>query len=70
LFTGEIVDAGTSATYDIPALDAGEYFFHCTIHTQMTGSVNVIAAPAGGGEGGGGGGGPPQSGSASPSASG
>jgi plastocyanin len=73
LFTGDIVDPGTSTTYDIPALDEGSYFFHCTIHTQMTGTVTVIPAPAGGGGTEGGGGGPPPSGatsSASPSASG
>lgn len=61
LFTGDIVDPGTSKTYDIPALDEGTYFFHCTIHTQMSGTVTVIAAPTGGGNGGGGGGGPPAS---------
>jgi plastocyanin len=76
LFSGDIVEPATSTTYDIPALDEGSYFFHCTIHPQMTGTVTVIPAPAGGGKEGGGGdgaspsGAPPPSGSATPSASG
>jgi plastocyanin len=67
LFAGPDVAPGTSTTYDIPPLDEGSYFFHCTIHPQMSGTVNVVPAPKGEG-GGGGGGGPPPSGE--PSASG
>jgi plastocyanin len=69
LFEGEIVDPGTSQTYEIPALDPGSYFFHCTIHTQMMGTVNVVEAPPAEGGGGGGGGGPPPSGAPPPSGS-
>jgi plastocyanin len=67
LFGGEIVDPGTSTTYEIPPLDPGSYFFHCTIHNQMSGTVNVVEAPPP--EGGEGGGGPPPSGEPSGSAS-
>jgi plastocyanin len=53
LFTGEIVTGPTTADYQVPALTAGEYYFHCDVHPNMNGSVVV---------GGGGGGGPPTGG--------
>jgi plastocyanin len=28
-------------TYDVPALPAGPYAFVCTVHPQMTGTLNV-----------------------------
>jgi plastocyanin len=31
----------TTVTYDIPALDAGTYYFHCDVHPTMNGSVVV-----------------------------
>lgn len=40
LFEGEMVTDGT-AVYDIPALDAGEYFFDCSLHPNMTGTLVV-----------------------------
>jgi plastocyanin len=55
LFTGEIVTGPATAEYQVPALPAGEYYFHCDIHPNMNGSVVV-------GDGGGGGGGPPPTG--------
>lgn len=40
LFEGEMVTDGT-VVYDIPALDAGEYFFDCSLHPNMTGTLVV-----------------------------
>ncbi|HEX2883781.1 MAG TPA: cupredoxin domain-containing protein [Candidatus Limnocylindria bacterium] len=40
LFEGELVTDGT-IVYDIPALDAGEYFFDCSLHPTMTGTLVV-----------------------------
>ena len=40
LFEGEMVTDGT-ITYEIPALDAGEYFFDCSLHPEMTGTLVV-----------------------------
>jgi len=41
VFTGDIVTGPTKATYAIPALDAGTYYFRCDVHTTMTGTVTV-----------------------------
>ena len=40
LFEGEMVTDGT-VVYDLPALDAGEYFFDCSLHPNMTGTLVV-----------------------------
>ena len=40
LYIGEIV-TDTTITYDVPALEAGSYFFRCDVHPDMTGSVTV-----------------------------
>jgi plastocyanin len=57
LFTGDIVTGPATAEYQVPALSAGEYYFHCDVHPNMSGSVVV--------GGGGGGGGPPTGGTGS-----
>jgi cytochrome c oxidase subunit II len=40
-FDGETVEPGGSITYVVPALEAGDYTFFCTIHPQMTGDVRI-----------------------------
>lgn len=41
-YNGEDVDPGESITYLVPAMEAGEYTFYCTLHpTQMTGDLIV-----------------------------
>ena len=42
LFVGRNIDGGSETDYEVPALEAGEYFFRCDLHpTSMTGSVTV-----------------------------
>jgi cytochrome c oxidase subunit II len=40
-FNGEDVEPGESFTYVIPAMDAGDYTFYCTIHPTMAGDLVV-----------------------------
>ena len=40
LFVGDVITQGT-ITYEIPALERGEYFFRCDLHPAMTGTVVV-----------------------------
>lgn len=42
LFSGELVTGPDRATYEVPPLPAGRYFFHCDVHpTQMVGGFVV-----------------------------
>ena len=41
LFAGDIVDPGESFDYELDPLEAGTYYFECTVHPDMTGSVVV-----------------------------
>ena len=42
LFVGAEVGAGSTADYEIPALEPGEYFFRCDLHpSSMVGTVTV-----------------------------
>lgn len=41
---GDVADAGQSKTYDVPALTAGDHFFVCTIHSNMTGILRAVPA--------------------------
>jgi plastocyanin len=41
---GDVADAGQSKTYDVPALAAGDHFFVCTIHSNMTGILRAVPA--------------------------
>lgn len=40
-FNGEDVPPGESRTYLIPAMDAGDFQFHCTLHPTMVGDLTV-----------------------------
>lgn len=40
LFTGDAVtEQNKTVSYAVPALDAGEHYFECTIHPNMNGKV-------------------------------
>ena len=41
LFVGDLVEGPTTITYDVPALDAGEYYFRCDVHPAMSGTLEV-----------------------------
>ena len=56
LFTGDLVTGVDTATYNIPALPAGSYYFHCDVHPDMNGTVTVGKEASG----------PPPSGSGPP----
>jgi len=44
IVVGEIIDAGDSVDVEVPALEAGEYYFVCDLHTTMNGTVVVTAS--------------------------
>lgn len=39
--TGDIIDPGQTTEIQVPALEAGEYYFVCDLHPDMNGSVVV-----------------------------
>jgi plastocyanin len=41
VFKGAIVNGPATATYNVPALDAGTYAFVCSVHPNMTGTLTV-----------------------------
>ena len=41
LFVGDVIPGGQSITYDVPALDKGEFYFQCDVHPGMNGTVIV-----------------------------
>jgi plastocyanin len=41
LFRGELVTGPTTVTYTVPPLPPGEYYFLCTVHPMMNGTVLV-----------------------------
>ncbi len=50
VFTGEIITGPNKATYAVPALKAGDYYFHCEVHpTTMQGTITVSDTGGGGG---------------------
>jgi plastocyanin len=49
---GEIFAGVATQTYEVPAMDPGEYYFQCDVHPNMNGVWNVVEG-SGGGDGGG-----------------
>ena len=41
LFSGDLITGPATVEYQIPALDAGEYYFLCLVHPNMNGTVTV-----------------------------
>jgi plastocyanin len=41
VFTGDVINAGQSVDYQVPALAAGSYAFHCALHPNMTGTLTA-----------------------------
>jgi plastocyanin len=41
VFKGDVFAGVAHKTYDVPALPAGAYTFHCIVHANMTGTLTV-----------------------------
>ena len=41
LFKGDLVNGPATVDYQVPALQPGEYYFHCDVHPTMSGTVSV-----------------------------
>jgi plastocyanin len=54
LFSGALVTGVRQTDYEVDALEAGAYFFHCEVHPTMTGKMQAVpsgpGAPGGPGE--------------------
>jgi len=48
LFKGYLVTGPGTATYDVPALDPGTYYFKCDVHATMKGTVVVSGSGSSG----------------------
>jgi plastocyanin len=45
IMRGEIIDTqGESLDYAVEALDEGQYYFDCSVHVDMNGTLYVVAA--------------------------
>jgi plastocyanin len=38
---GDVINGDETVTVEVPALDAGEYYFMCDLHPEMNGTVVV-----------------------------
>lgn len=47
LFDGAVVTGAADATYHVPQLAAGDYYFLCKIHPNMNGTIHALAAGGG-----------------------
>lgn len=56
LFDGEVINGVATVTYQVPALDPGDYYFLCKIHPNMNGTLSAMPEsgppPPAGGSGG------------------
>ncbi len=44
---GDIITGpDASATYEVPALAAGDHYFECSVHTAMNGVLRAVEAPS------------------------
>jgi plastocyanin len=50
-FEGDQITGVDDITYEVPALDAGDYYFFCSIHPNMNGTVHALPEPATPGQG-------------------
>jgi plastocyanin/uncharacterized membrane protein len=41
LFVGDLIQGPEMVAYEVPALDAGSYYFRCDVHPQMEGTLGV-----------------------------
>jgi len=41
VFTGDTFSGPSTKTYEVPALTAGSYGFHCDVHPDMKGTLTV-----------------------------
>ena len=41
VFKGDIFNGPEKRTYSVPAIPAGSYKFHCTVHPNMVGTISI-----------------------------